>query len=156
MNNKTIGLLALLGGGAYFLLRSNVLQGQRLYNTPYGQLPESQLSQYGYVNIAGNWYPQQVVSNAGSTLGFTGTVQQGSTDWITLVNYLLNTGLQLYTTISSEICNDQKKTDLKNQIFAKYQSTVSIDYDPNFPYTQIQLDSYNCSQLNKILSTGSL
>lgn len=154
MDTKTIGLIALALGGGYFFLNAN--RQQTLYNTPYGQLPASQLPQYGYVNINGLWYPQNVVNDAGQTLGFTGTVQQGTNQWITLVNYLLNTGLNLYTTISSELCNDQKKTDLKNQIFAKYQSTVSIDYDPNFPYTQAQLDTYNCSQLNKILSTGSL
>lgn len=156
-NNKLVGLALVLGIGGYMFGRSQSSTKENYYSVPgVGDVPESELPSHGYVKYNGQWFLQSDLIAAAQTNGITPDPNGGATipDPSTQVGWdIFNTLLSAGAGITATIINNNaaKKADLIQQIKTKYTVLVSTSYDPNFPYTDTQLEGFTIPKLEKIL-----
>lgn len=155
MDNTTLAIIAAIGLGAIVLMRTGNRE-QMFYVPGVGNVPESQLPNYGYQKFNGLWYSssqiQAVMAQAGVQPGTT--VTPGTTTWNTIAT-ILSTLIGLTTTIITEV-NNANRIQAINDILAKYTEPSSSSYNANFPYTRTQLEAFTNQQLQNILNTGTL
>lgn len=150
MNNKellTYGLLGVFALG-YFMKEDP----ENMFLVNGVNVPESKLPSLGYVKFNGQWFLKADVITAAQSNGVTGS---GNIDINTQVGFdifmtLLNLGLGITTTIITNTA--QRKVDLIEQIETKYTLTVSTSYDPNFPFTNVQLKALTIPKLEQVLN----
>lgn len=155
MDNNNLIIGAIIGLGIVTLMKTG--GGEKTFFIPgIGNVPQSQLPNYGYVLFNGLWYHQTqidaVMAQAGVSPGTT--VSPGSSTWNTIAS-ILGTLIGLTTTIITEVTNANRQQAI-NDILVKYTEPTSASYNASFPYTRAQLDVLTNPQLKQILTTGHL
>jgi len=159
MDNKN---LMMLGAGlvvAYvFLMKKNDSGGEReFYVDGVGYVKESQLPNYGYQQVNGQWYSASQIASASAQAGVPAgtTVDPTMATWNTIVQ-ILNGLIPLATTIITTVTQANRQQAMQ-QIIAKYTNPSSPDYVPMFGYFSEQSMAHlTNAQLQTLLDTGGI
>lgn len=150
-NNNTLAYFIVGAAAIYYMMPKE--DPENMFLVPgVGNVPESELPALGYVKYNGQWFKRSDLMQAAQSNGVT---TSGNIDVNTQVGFdifmtLVNAGLGIATTVIANTA--QRKADLIEQIETKYMLTVSISYDPNFPFTTADLNALTVPKLEKILS----
>jgi len=158
MENKQLLGLAIVFGVGYAVLGGNKESAaENYYFVPgVGDVAESDLPDYGYIKYSGKWILKSDLMAAAQANGIAPDANGGvnipdtnnQVGW-DIFNTLLSIGAGLTASIINN--NAAKKADLIEEIKTKYTVLVSTSYDPNFPYTDTQLNGFTIAKLEKIL-----
>lgn len=151
MNNETLAIL-IFGAAAIYYMTPKAEPENMFFVPGVGDVPESELPEYGYIKYNGKWFKKSDIIQAAQSNGMTspGNIDVNTQQGFDIFMTLLNAGLGLTSTIIANTV--QRKADLIEQIETKYTLTVSSSYDPNFPFTTTQLNALTIPKLEKVLS----
>lgn len=158
MDNQNVGLALLFGAGLLYM-NSSKKDGttgttENTFFVPgVGEVKESALPGLGYIKFNGKWFKYSDVQAAAAANGVTGqgnTIDVSTQQGLNIFMTLLNTGLGITTTIINNTA--QRKADLIEQITTKYTLAFSTAYDPNFPFTEAQLNALTIKKLKQVLA----
>lgn len=154
MNNKTLILMAAIGLGIYAMAGKS--KESEYFVPNMGWVKESQLPALGYQKINGVWYSQQQINSAAQQAGIpAGTnIDPTSQTFNTILTILQ--AMQGLIPVVQEIVTAANRPQKIQKILDKYTVATSAYYNPNFPYTQTDLQAMTNEQLTQILNTGAL
>lgn len=150
MNNEKMLFYGVLGVGTLWFFTQKEVP-ENMFSVNGVDVPESELPNLGYAKFNGQWFLKSDIIQAAKTNGVTGAgnIDIGTQLGFDIFMTLLSAGAGI---AASVIANKaQRKADLIEQIETMYTSVVSLSFDPDFPFTNAELNALTIPKLEQIL-----
>lgn len=151
----------LFGAGALALVAYAMYKPKEMqFHIPnVGWVNKSQMAAYGYQEIptgSNKFYSQAQINAAAAQAGVPAgsNVDPNSQTFNTILTIL--GGLQALVPVVQTIVTAANRPQKIQEILNKYTSTISLHYNPNFAYTQNDLQQMTNDQLAYVLDNGAL